>query len=65
VGTPAACTSCRSSAASQERRAALKFDAAVYTCNYDNLPWLVEHYGERWPFSTVSRRVDAALRGSV
>lgn len=37
----------------QERLLALKHDAAVYTCNYDNLPWLVEHFGERWPFRTV------------
>lgn len=36
-----------------ERRTALRRDAAVYTCNYDNLVWLVEHFGERWPFRTV------------
>ena len=27
--------------------------ADIYTCNYDNLVWLVEYYGERWPFVTV------------
>lgn len=36
-----------------ERRAALRFDASVYTINYENIEWLVNHYGERWPFSTV------------
>ncbi|MBU0593331.1 MAG: DEAD/DEAH box helicase [Gammaproteobacteria bacterium] len=36
-----------------ERRAALKYDASVYTTNYENLVWLVEHFGERWPFRTV------------
>lgn len=36
-----------------ERRAALKADASVYTTNYDNLVWLVEHYGDRWPFRNV------------
>lgn len=36
-----------------ERRSALRFDASVYTCNYDNLVWLVEHFGDRWPFGTV------------
>lgn len=41
VGTPA------------ERRAALKRPATVYTFNYDNLPWLVEHYGDKWPFRKV------------
>lgn len=37
----------------RERLAALKYDASVYTINYDNLVWLVEHYGDRWPFRTV------------
>lgn len=36
-----------------ERRAALKYDASVYTTNYENLEWLVNFYGERWPFRTV------------
>jgi SNF2 family DNA or RNA helicase len=27
--------------------------ADVYTTNYENIPWLVEHFGERWPFRTV------------
>jgi hypothetical protein len=35
-----------------ERRAALKYDASVYTTNYENVEWLVEFYGERWPFRT-------------
>jgi SNF2 family DNA or RNA helicase len=36
-----------------ERRTALKFDASVYTVNFDNLPWLCEYWGERWPYRTV------------
>lgn len=36
-----------------ERLAALRYDASVYTINYDNLVWLVEHFGDRWPFRTV------------
>ena len=36
-----------------ERSAALRKDAAIYTMNYDNLPWLVETLGDRWPFGTV------------
>jgi SNF2 family DNA or RNA helicase len=36
-----------------ERRAAVRYDASVYTTNYENIGWLVEHYGERWPFRTV------------
>lgn len=37
----------------EERRAALKRPATIYTTNYDNLPWLVEHYGAKWPFRKV------------
>lgn len=36
-----------------ERLAALKYDASVYTVNYENLPWLVDRLGDRWPFRTV------------
>lgn len=36
-----------------QRRAALMRHAHVYTMNYDNLVWLVEHFGESWPFATV------------
>jgi SNF2 family DNA or RNA helicase len=37
----------------KEREAALKIKADVYTCNYENLPWLVEYLGDSWPFGTV------------
>lgn len=36
-----------------ERRAALRYDASVYTTNYEQLEWLVEFFGERWPFRTI------------
>ena len=36
-----------------QRAAALSRPAAIYTTNYEQLPWLVEHFGERWPFRTV------------
>ena len=36
-----------------ERKAALKRDVGVYTINYDNLPWLIDQLGAKWPFSTV------------
>lgn len=29
---------------------ALNTDAQVYTTNYEQIPWLVKHYGARWPF---------------
>lgn len=37
----------------KERLAALKKDTAVKTINYDVLVWLVEYYGDRWPFRIV------------
>lgn len=46
-----------------ERRMALRHDADIYTCNYENLPWLVEHYGERWPFKTVVADECTKLKG--
>lgn len=37
----------------KQRLRALKRDASVYTTNYENLPWLVETLGDKWPFGTV------------
>lgn len=37
----------------RQRKDALKRDCAVYTTNYENLPWLVEQLGDSWPFGTV------------
>lgn len=36
-----------------ERMRALHKKADVYTINYDNIPWLVEELGDRWPYRTV------------
>lgn len=36
-----------------DRTRAVARTADVYTTNYDNLVWLVEHYGEKWPFKVV------------
>lgn len=36
-----------------ERCAALRRDANIFTCNYDNLQWLCEYLGDDWPFRTV------------
>lgn len=43
-----------------ERRSALKYDASIYTVNFENLVWLVDHFGDRWPYATVV--VDEATR---
>jgi SNF2 family DNA or RNA helicase len=37
----------------KEREDALLVRADVYVINYDNIQWLVEHYGDRWPFRIV------------
>jgi hypothetical protein len=36
-----------------ERKAALRRRGLVYSINYENLPWLVEQLGTRWPFANV------------
>jgi hypothetical protein len=37
----------------EQRRRALGRPATVYTTNYEQVPWLVAHFGNRWPFSTI------------
>ncbi len=38
----------------RERRGALSVPAHVHTMNYENLPWLIDHFeGKAWPFRTV------------
>ena len=37
----------------KEREAALRVRADVYTMAYDNLVWLVDLFGAKWPFKTV------------
>lgn len=36
-----------------ERAVATEQPADIYTTNYDNLVWLVEHFGDRWPYRIV------------
>jgi len=35
------------------RRMALQTSADVYLINFDNIPWLVKQFGDRWPFKIV------------
>lgn len=37
----------------KQRLAALTRDVPIYTSNYEQIPWLIEHFGSRWPFRTV------------
>ena len=46
-----------------QRIAALRNDKAdICTINYENLPWLVEHLGDVWPFDTVTADEASKLR---
>ena len=46
-----------------ERRAALRRQASVYTTNYEQLPWLVEHLGDKWPFKKIVADESTKLKG--
>jgi SNF2 family DNA or RNA helicase len=37
----------------QDRIAALKADADIYTINRENVVWLVDYYKDKWPFEMV------------
>ncbi len=37
----------------KQRAAAIQRDADVYTVNYENLIWLVEQHGKKWPYDWV------------
>lgn len=47
----------------KQRRTALRQDANIFTCNFEQLPWLVEHFGERWPFAHVVVDEATKLKG--
>lgn len=49
----------------QEQRAeALNTKAHIYTCNYENLPWLVETLKGEWPFSMVIADESSKLKSN-
>ena len=35
------------------RQDAVRRKAPIYTVNYESLPWLIEYWGDRWPYRTV------------
>jgi SNF2 family DNA or RNA helicase len=37
----------------EQRRAALRRKAPIYSVNYEQVPWLVETLGDKWPFKNV------------
>lgn len=47
-----------------QRRRVLRRPAHVYTINYENLPWLIEHFeGKPWPFRNVIADESTRLKG--
>lgn len=47
----------------KERQAALRVQAPIYTTNFEQLPWLVEHFGDKWPFRAVVVDESTKLKG--
>ncbi len=45
------------------RRKAMARDVQIYTTNYEQLPWLVHHYGDDWPFEMVIADEADRLKG--
>lgn len=46
-----------------QRRAALRTPAEIYTTNYEQLPWLVEHLGDKWPYKKIVADESTKLKG--
>lgn len=47
----------------KDRRRLLRCDANIFVTNYESIPWLVEYYGDRWPFTTVIADEATRLKG--
>ena len=47
----------------QERISKLLLKGDVYTINYENLVWLQEYFGDKWPFRIVIADESTKLRG--
>lgn len=46
-----------------QRGKAVAKRADIYTINYEGLPWLVEHLGDRWPFGMIVADESTRLKG--
>lgn len=47
----------------EERMAGLETKADIYTINYENIPWLIDLYGKKWPFKTIIADESTKLKG--
>lgn len=46
-----------------QRLTALRSNPDILTINYDNIDWLMEQYGDAWPFDTVFADESTRLKG--
>jgi SNF2 family DNA or RNA helicase len=47
----------------EERKAALRKDAQIYTINYENVQWLVDQHKGSWPYKIVVADESTKLKG--
>ena len=47
----------------KKRLTALSLPAQVYTTNYENLVWLIEYWGDKWPYRTVILDESTKVKG--
>lgn len=46
-----------------QRKAALRKNAPIFVSNYEQLPWLIDRLGDKWPFTTVVADEAVRLKG--
>ena len=46
-----------------QRLAAINMPAQIYTTNYEQVPWLIKHWGDAWPYKTVISDESTRLKG--
>ena len=47
----------------RQRLDKLKAKADIFTCSYELAPWLVDHFGDKWPFRYVIADESDRLKG--
>lgn len=47
----------------KERKLAARAKADIYTTNYEQLPWLVEYWGDKWPYKRIVADESTKLKG--
>lgn len=47
----------------KQRLAAIQTPSRVYTTNFEQLPWLVSYWGDKWPYATVVIDESTKIKG--